>query len=161
MQILQITDDDFDTVLALNTTAVPHVNPISHDALQWFCDNAVYAKTVKFDARLAGFMIGLRPGTRYQSQNYRWFCDHYEDFAYVDRIVVSDWARRRGVAEAPYRDFAASQADVDIMTCEVNLRPANDGSMKFHRRMGFRQVGSQEVDDGEKEVALLEMRIER
>ncbi len=160
MQISQITNDDFDAVLALNTSALPHVNQIGHDELQWFCEHAVYAKTVKIDARLAGFMIGLRPGTDYRSLNYRWFCDHYEDFAYIDRVVVSDWARRRGVAVALYRDFAATQADVDIMTCEVNLRPANEGSMKFHQRLGFRQVGSQEVDDRSKEVAFLEMRIE-
>ena len=116
---------------------------------------------MKIDARLAGFMIGLRPGTAYQSLNYRWFCEHYDDFAYVDRVVVADWAQRRGVAEALYRGFAMSQTDVDILTCEVNIRPANDGSMRFHQRMGFRQVGTQEVDNGEKEVALLEMRIER
>ncbi len=161
MQILPITDDDMAAVLALNSAAVPHVNRIGLDELAWFRDNASFARTVKIDARLAGFMIGLRPGTAYQSLNYRWFCEHYDDFAYVDRVVVADWAQRRGVAEALYRGFAMSQTDVDIMTCEVNIRPANDGSMRFHQRMGFRQVGTQEVDNGEKEVALLEMRIER
>lgn len=161
MEILPIADDDLDAVLALNTAAVPHVNQISRDELKWFCANAAFARTVKIESRLAGFMIGLRPGTDYRSLNYRWFCEHYDKFAYVDRVVVSDWARRRGVAEALYRGFADSQTDVDVMTCEVNIRPANAGSMKFHKRMGFRQVGSQEVDDGKKEVALLEMRIER
>lgn len=161
MHILPITDDDLDEVLALNTSAVPHVNRISLDELKWFCANAAFARTVKIESRLAGFMIGLRPGTDYQSLNYRWFCRNYDDFAYVDRVVVSDWARRRGVAEALYKSFATSQSDVDIMTCEVNLRPSNEGSMKFHERLGFRKVGSQELDDGEKEVALLEMRIER
>ncbi len=148
-------------VLSLNSAAVPHVNRIGLDELAWFRNNASFAHTVKIDARLAGFMIGLRPGTEYKSLNYRWFCEHYDDFAYVDRIVVADWARRRGVAEALYTEFAASQADVNVMTCEVNIRPANEGSMKFHQRMGFRQVGTQEVDNGEKEVALLEMHIER
>ncbi|HNP63196.1 MAG TPA: GNAT family N-acetyltransferase [Woeseiaceae bacterium] len=161
MQISPITEDDLEAILSLNSAAVPHVNRIGVDELSWFCDNASFAKAVKIDARLAGFMIGLRPGTAYQSLNYRWFCEHYDDFAYVDRVVVADWARRRGIAEALYRDFSASQADVKIMTCEVNIRPANEASMNFHRRMGFRQVGTQEVDNGEKEVALLEMRIER
>ena len=161
MQISPITNDDMAAVLSLNSAAVPHVNQIGLDELAWFRDNASFARTVKIDARLAGFMIGLRPGTAYQSLNYRWFCEHYDDFAYVDRVVVADWARRRGVAEALYRGFASSQTDVDIMTCEVNIRPPNDGSMRFHQRMGFRQVGTQEVDNGTKEVALLEMRIER
>ena len=42
------------------------------------------------------------------------------------------------------------------MTCEVNIRPPNDGSMHFHERLGFRQVASQEIDGGKKEVALME-----
>ena len=161
MQILPIADDDLEVVLALNTSAVPHVNSISMDELRWFRDNAVYARVAVIESRLAGFMIGLGPGTLYQSPNYRWFCAHYEDFAYVDRIVVSDWARRRGVAEAFYQGFAASRPNAEFMTCEVNIRPTNEGSMKFHQRMGFRQVGSQEVEGGKKEVALLEMQIER
>ena len=117
------------------------------------------AIATKIDDRLAGFMIGLRPGTNYKSTNYRWFCQHYDDFAYVDRIVVAGWAQRRGIAEALYREFADTQSDAPVMTCEVNLRPANEGSMNFHKRMGFTQVASQEIDGGKKEVALLEKKL--
>lgn len=158
MQILPIEEPDFDEILRLNTAAVPHVNEIDREQLQWFCDYAAFARCVKIDGRIAGFMIGMRPGTTYASPNYQWFCSNYDDFAYVDRIVVSDWARRRGIAETLYREFADSQSDTSIMTCEVNLRPANEGSMTFHSRMGFKQVASQETDGGKKEVALLEKR---
>jgi predicted GNAT superfamily acetyltransferase len=41
------------------------------------------------------------------------------------------------------------------MTCEVNTRPPNESSMQFHRRLGFKQVSSLELDGGSKEVALL------
>jgi predicted GNAT superfamily acetyltransferase len=156
MIISRIEKNDFETVLLLNAAAVPHVNLIDERELEWFVEHSVCALATKIDEQLAGFMIGLRPGTQYQSANYRWFCEHYDDFAYVDRIVVADWAQRRGIAEALYREFAQSQSDAPVMTCEVNLRPANEGSMKFHQRMGFKQVASQEVDDGNKEVALLE-----
>jgi predicted GNAT superfamily acetyltransferase len=156
MKISSIEQNDFTTILALNAAAVPHVNLIGEDELRWFIDNAVCANVAKIDERVAGFMIGLRPGTDYQSLNYRWFMSHYDDFAYVDRIVIDDWARRQGVAEALYREFALTQSDAPFMTCEVNLRPANKGSMIFHTRMGFRQVAAQEVDGGKKEVALME-----
>ena len=156
MQILPVQENDLDEILRLNTAAVPHVNEIDREQLQWFCDNAAFARCVKIDDRIAGFMIGMRPGTTYASPNYQWFCSNYEDFAYVDRVVVSDWARRQGVAELLYREFADSQSDTSIMTCEVNLRPPNEGSMKFHSRMGFKQVASQETDGGKKEVALME-----
>ncbi len=159
MKTSAIKENDFAAVLTLNTAAIPHVNLIDEQELAWFIEHSVCALATKIDDRLAGFMIGLRPGTDYKSANYRWFCEHYDDFAYVDRIVVADWAQRRGIAEALYTKFAKSQSDAPVMTCEVNLRPSNDGSMSFHRRMGFRQVATQEVDGGKKEVALLEKKL--
>jgi len=156
MQILEIEANDYVSVLELNTESVPHVNLIDAAELKWFDDNAASALVAKIDDRLAGFLIGLRPGLDYASPNYRWFCDHYDDFAYIDRVIVSPWARRQGVAEALYAAFASSQSDAAVMTCEVNIRPSNEGSMLFHERMGFRQIHSQEIDDGQKEVALME-----
>jgi predicted GNAT superfamily acetyltransferase len=156
MQISQIEQNDFDEVLVLNTESVPHVNLIGRDELQWFSENAAFTKLAKIDNRLAGFLIGLRPGTAYASPNYRWFCDNYDDFAYVDRVAVAEWARRQGIAESLYAAFGQSQSGASLMTCEVNIRPPNEGSMIFHERMGFRRVGSQETDGGKKEVALME-----
>ena len=159
MQILRIEPKDYDSVLALNKESVPHVNLIDARELQWFVDNAACTRVAKIDNRLAGFLIGLRPGLQYASPNYQWFCDHYEDFAYIDRVAVSTWARRQGVAESLYEAFRSSQSDATVMTCEVNLRPSNEGSMIFHKRMGFRQVSSQEIDGGQKKVALMEKTI--
>ena len=156
MKITEMEQIDFDDVFALNEESIPHVSRISRDELQWFCDNAAFVRVARIDARFAGFLIGLRPGTAYASPNYRWFCDNYNDFAYVDRVAVSEWARRRGVAESLYGAFARSQSDAPLMTCEVNIRPPNETSMLFHERMGFRQAGSQETDGGEKEVAFME-----
>ena len=156
MRISTITQKDFDDVLALNTESVPHVNLIDRDELTWFRDNGAFFQAARIDNRLAGFLIGLRPGTTYASVNYRWFCDHYDDFAYVDRVAVSAWARRQGVAESLYSAFARSQTGVAVMTCEVNIRPPNEGSMLYHQRLGFRQVASQETGGGAKEVALME-----
>ena len=104
----------------------------------------------------AAYLVGFRPGTAYTSPNYLWFCDRYDDFAYVDRVAVAGFARRTGIATQLYEDFArAMPPSVGMMTCEVNVRPPNDSSMDFHTRMGFRQVGSLASDDGEKEVAML------
>ena len=159
MQILEIGPNDYDAVLALNRESVPHVNLIDASELKWFEDNAASALVAKIDDRLAGFLIGLRPGAEYASPNYRWFCDNYDDFAYIDRVIVSAWARRQGVAEALYAAFRSAQSDAPVMTCEINLRPSNEGSMLFHERMGFRHVSSQEIDGGQKEVALSEKKI--
>ncbi len=159
MEISDIEESDFEPVLALNEDSIPHVSRIGAQELRWFADNAAYVRVAKIEQKMAGFLIGLRPGTSYQSPNYRWFCQNYEDFAYIDRVAVSEWARRRGVADALYDDFNRTQSPVPRMTCEVNTRPANEGSMKFHQRLGFRQVGSQEAEGGAKEVAFLEKKL--
>jgi hypothetical protein len=159
MQIDNVKAKDFVDVLQLNEDSLPHLSRVDTDEVQWFADNAAYFRVLRIDERLAGFLIGLRPGTSYASPNYRWFCDHYDDFAYVDRVTVADWARRRGVADSLYKDFAQSQSGVGVMTCEVNIRPQNAGSMRFHERQGFNRIGSQVIDDGEKEVAYLEKRL--
>ena len=159
MQIKNVTSNDFVDVLRLNEDSLPHVSNIGIDDVQWFADNAAYFRIVRIDERLAGFLIGLRPGTVYSSPNYRWFCDNYDDFAYIDRVAVADWARRRGIADYLYDDFAQSQTNVPVMTCEVNIRPPNEGSMRFHESQGFTRIGSQAIHDGEKEVAYMEKKL--
>ena len=105
---------------------------------------------------LGAYLVGFRPGTGYMSPNYRWFCEHYDEFAYVDRVAVAAGARRSGIATRLYDDFAAAMPpSVPVMTCEVNVRPPNESSMEFHRRLGFEQVGSLASDSGDKEVAML------
>ena len=148
---------DLDAVLSLNQSEVPHVGSVDIERMRFFADTAHYFRVAESDGGIAGFLVGLRPGTSYASPNYRWFCDHYEEFAYVDRVAVAASARRSGLATRLYDDFAAAMpASVPVMTCEVNQRPPNQSSMRFHTRLGFRQVATLESDDGEKIVALLE-----
>lgn len=157
MQATDIADSDLADILALNEASVPHVGRIDMDAMRWFARHAEYFRIVRLDQRLAGFLIGLGPGLDYASPNYRWFARRHTYFGYVDRVAVAPEARRLGVASLLYRDYAARlRGHVPVMTCEVNLRPPNESSMTYHKRHGFRQVGTQETEGGKKEVALLE-----
>jgi len=157
-QITDVTTTDLAEVHALNESEVPHVGTVDIERMRWFAANASYFRVARNDGQLAAFLIGLRPGTNYDSLNYRWFCDRYDDFGYVDRIAVSITARRHGLASRLYNDFAAAMPDsVRIMTCEVNTRPPNEESMRFHNRLGFREVGRRASEDGSKEVAMLLM----
>lgn len=160
MQLDDVTEADLNFVLALNEASVPHVNSIDLDQLGWFADNAFYFRVARVDRQIAGFLIGLRPGLDYRSENYRWFSANYADFGYVDRVAVDTTARRFGVASRLYDDFAAAlQGQVACMTCEVNIRPPNESSMRYHETHGFVQVGSQETEGGLKKVALLEKKL--
>ena len=160
MQISDITAADLDAALALNEASVPHVSSIDLEKIRWFAGQAFYFRIARVDGRFAGFLFGLRPRVNYPSEYYRWFCETYRDFGYFDRVAVAPEARRLGIASALYDDFASElQGEVQVMTCEVNIRPANATSMRFHERHGFIQVASQEIENGTKEVALMEKRL--
>ncbi len=155
-EISDVTPADLVAVLALNESEVPQLGIVNIEQMRWFASNATYFRAAKTDGQLAAFLVGLRPGTDYGSLNYRWFCDRYEEFAYVDRVAVAAFARRHGLASRLYDDFAAAMpGSVNVMTCEVNIRPPNDESMRFHTRLGFSEVGTLVTDNGSKEVALL------
>lgn len=155
--IRNATASDLDTVLTLNESVVPHVNSIALADMQDFLAMAVYFRVAcDTDDQIVAFLIGLGPGIEYQSLNYRWFYNHYEHFAYVDRIAVAPAARRQRIAEVMYEDFAHCTRDwAKYMCCEVNLRPENPGSLAFHHRLGFVQIDTLESDNGAKMVALL------
>lgn len=160
MQALDITAADLEDVLALNEASVPHVSSADLEKMRWFAAGAAYFRVIRQDAGLAGFLIGLRPGLDYASENYRWFSQNYRRFGYIDRVAVDPAARRLGVASRLYDDFASTlQNDVPYLTCEVNIRPPNVSSMRFHEKLGFVRVATQETEGGTKEVALMEKKL--
>ena len=97
------------------------------------------------------FCITFAPGAPYTSVNYQWFSQNYSDFVYLDRIVVSENMRNQTLGEKLY--LAVEQRMIKdrcapILTCEVNLNPPNHGSIRFHNRIGFHEVGQQESKPG-------------
>ena len=160
MQVEDVSVSDLDEVLALNEASVPHVNSLTLRELQWFHEHAPYLRLIRHDGRSAGFLIGLGPGLDYRSPNYRYFCARHEVFGYVDRVAVTPEARRLGIASRLYEDYAATlRGFAPVLTCEVNLRPPNEGSVTYHERHGFVRVATQETEGGSKEVALMEKRL--
>lgn len=154
--IADVSFDDLDAVLVLNRSEVPQVGDVDMERMRWFARHADYFRIVRSGGRLAAFLIALRPGSEYGSPNYRWFCDRYEDFAYIDRVAVSGHFRRQGLASRLYADLEAClPQNVPLLTCEVNLEPPNPGSMQFHESLGFEIVGKQALDGGSKVVAML------
>ncbi|HSN52168.1 MAG TPA: GNAT family N-acetyltransferase [Woeseiaceae bacterium] len=152
----RVEEADLDRVLQLNEAAVPAVNSVGLAQMRWFAANAAYFGVAVRDGDVAGFLIGMRPGTPYASPNYRWFCDRYDDFGYIDRVAIGAAARRLGLATRLYRDFEASlPPSVGILACEVNIVPPNESSMRFHEELGFRTVGTQTLEVDAKQVALM------
>ena len=156
LRLAPVAGDDYAAVHALNEAAVPAVNSVPVAALVEFAAFADAFEVAHAGDRVAGFLVLLAPGASYQSPNYRWFQSRYPDFLYVDRVVVAEDSRGLGIGRAFYELARARAAARGApLTCEVNLEPPNPGSLAFHERMGFRQVGTQRTDGGRKEVSLM------
>jgi hypothetical protein len=141
-RIRELTTLDYVAVLAINNAAVPAMNTLDADALDWLVTRASYARVSESSGTVRAFLIGLGRGTGYQSVNYQWFSGRYAEFLYVDRIAVANDARRTGHGTALYDDLVAFARDKSPrIVAEVNLNPPNPGSVAFHERHGFTGVG--------------------
>jgi predicted GNAT superfamily acetyltransferase len=146
---------DHSAVLALNNASTPHVNALSREQFVWLAANADYFRVAEWRGEIAGFVMAIRNGTEYWSANYAWFASRFEQFVYLDRVVVAPTARRTGVGRALYADLEVfANGAWPRITLEVNVRPPNPGSIAFHEALGFRRVGSRVYDDNE--VAMFE-----
>ena len=122
--------------------------------MEHFLNIVDYFRTLKVENKIAGFLIALSPGKDYSSLNYKWFEKTYNSFMYVDRIVIDTNYHRNGLGTSFYNDLETfSIGKSSRITCEVNIRPKNEGSMVFHENYGFEQVGTQTTEEGKKEVS--------
>jgi len=148
MEIRLLHHDDLETCTALNNAAVPAVSEADVAKMRRLVDESLVSLVAEHDGDVVGFCINFGPGADYGSVNYRWFCERYDAFAYLDRIVVSPEARNVGIGAALYAAVEQHISGTPWLFCEVNLRPRNDGSLRFHHRLGFVEVGQQETDYG-------------
>jgi uncharacterized protein len=137
-----MTDDDVPAVLRLNADHVDLLSPMDHERLARLRGWASRADVIQCDGETAGFVLVFSPGTAYDSENYRWFTARFGDrFDYLDRIVIDDRFRRRGLASAVYDAVEAAAVPRERLVLEVNVDPPNEPSLAFHRRRGFEEVG--------------------
>ena len=155
------TPADFPAILALNEDWVHFLSPLTAERLEALHRSAAYHKVVEIDGTVAAFLLAFREGAPYDSPNYLWFLEHYPHFLYIDRIVVAPSHRGGGFGAMLYDDIAAfaARSGVPWLTCEFDVEPPNPGSMRFHERMGFAEVGTQWLGGGKKRVSLQAKRI--
>ena len=148
------------SIVKINQEALPAVSSVTLKDMEHFLSIVDYFRTLQLDDIIVGFLIALTPGKDYHSPNYKWFEKKFDSFMYVDRIVIDFAYQSNGFGWAFYNNLREFTEDRSPrITCEVNLRPPNEGSIIFHEKYGFRQIGTQETEGGKKEVSLLEYKI--
>jgi hypothetical protein len=152
--------------LAASGEALLALNNAHAEELSWLeAERFAHLVGEAFFARRAGLadalLIAFDQDADYDSPNFLWHRERYGRFVYVDRIVVAEAARGRGLARALYEELfaAAKAAGHSRVVCEVNADPPNPASDAFHAGLGFVEVGSAVLPGAGKRVRYFERQL--
>ena len=139
--------DDFTVIESLNHSVVNLTSPMDAERIQQLHAMSSYHRVIVQDSQLMAFLLVLGPDCDYDSVNYQWFDQHYENFGYIDRIVVRDGSRGRGLGTLLYENLFAWAISQQIgnIVCEYNVEPLNEASRKFHNTLGFQEVSLERI----------------
>lgn len=141
-------------LLALNNAAKVETSELDAARLQQLFGVAFLALATPDSTAL---LIAFDQAAEYDSPNFLWFRARYDRFVYVDRVIVAEAERGRGLARQLYMALsaAAQAAGHTRVVCEVNIDPPNPVSDAFHGALGFAEVGRGQLARG-KAVRYLE-----
>lgn len=150
MLIRELVSADVDAVLVMNNAAVPAVNAHDDESLLALLEIADRSWVVDDGGVLGGLLVTFAPEAGYMSTNYSWLSERYDDFRYVDRIIVAPTHKRRGLGARLYDTLEqnAREARAARLLCEVNVAPPNPQSIAFHTGTGWQSVADLEHGPG-------------
>ena len=136
---------DYTKILRLNQNDVEMLSPLDENILMRMDELSEIFNVIEHENEVVAFILAFRDGCDYWSDNYQWFMDNYSNFIYIDRIVIDENHRRQGTAQKLYEDIFdyALKNGHDMVCAEIDIEPEyNYPSIKFHKKMGFREVGT-------------------
>jgi predicted GNAT superfamily acetyltransferase len=145
--VRDMTLDDLNVVHAINEENVPAVGQETFEDLRAIFDVCSINLVAEIDGQVRGFCMVMPPGTDYSSPNYLYFCERHADFVYLDRVAITADAQGRGIGPMLYREVER-RSTAPWFALEVNVKPPNEGSMRFHAREGFVEVDRLETRPG-------------
>jgi uncharacterized protein len=149
IQLVSLLELDLNALIALNNAHAVELSWVEKRHFEYLILHAFYARGV---APAKALLIAFDETALYDNVNYLWFRGRYENFVYLDRIVVDSAFRGQGAAHALYEDLFehASSHRRSLIVCEVNVDPPNPASEMFHKRMGFENVGESLIPSGKR-----------
>ena len=142
---------DAEIIANLNEAVVSVTSPMTAEQFLELKALSRYCLVVETSSgEVEGFIIVMTKGEPYDNGNYQWFSERYNDFAYIDRIVLGPSLRNLGVASQLY-DLIGDMAIDDgcrVLAAEMDIDPPNPHSLHFHSRYGFEEVGVRDLERG-------------
>ncbi len=152
MSVRLFQTTDLEALLEINQACLPAVNSLTLSELGDLIGKSVVTLVGEVDDAPAGFVLCLNEETDYSSRNFQWLKALLSRFFYVDRVALSPAARGKGLGRALYCALLMHLRERSIdpslqLTCEVNERPPNPVSLRFHESLGFAAIGRQNLGD--------------
>ena len=151
--IRAMNTSDLEVVWAINQENVPAVGEETLEDLAKVHEQCAIALVAEVTGTIAGFCMVLSPDADYGSPNFKFFCDRLEDFIYLDRVAITSALQGNGIGAALYSEVE-KLSNATWFALEVNTKPRNEGSLRFHAREGFVQMEELETRPG-KMVSLM------
>ena len=149
---------DLVRVLEINNANTPGVSELTFAELESDLNNSLHALVIDNErGDVCAFCITFDPNAPNAGANHQWFAERYKSFVYLDRIAIDSNHQNRGLGALLYQSVEQrmlKSAEHSLLCCEVNLEPPNPGSLRFHKRIGFTEIGQQSFDN-EHSVSLL------
>ena len=142
MRLRPYSENDLDAVLELNEASVEVLSPLDADRLRLLISLSEMSLVAEIDNNVAGFMLVFAEASDYDGESYGWFDQNYDNFLYVDRIIIAAAARGQGLASIFYQQLIddARKLQKNCLLAEIDIEPPNHASLKFHQRFGFVEV---------------------
>ena len=154
MNIRRLESKDVTAAWQINEQGLPGTGQISPEEMADLFSLSELPIGVFDGDEMLGFVLCLTPRKRYASLNYAWFNQRYQEFLYVDRIAVALEHRDRGIGSLLYGQVIEHGKNLQFpVMAEVNLTPPNPGSIRFHERHRFTEIGV--FHQGKKSVTMM------
>jgi predicted GNAT superfamily acetyltransferase len=138
---------DLARVLEINNANTPGVSELTMSELETDIKNCLHALAIDNEkGEVCAFCITFAPDAPDGGANHQWFAERFESFVYLDRIAIDSNHQNCGLGVQLYQsveNMMLQSSEHSMLCCEVNLKPPNPGSLRFHHRIGFTEVGQQ------------------
>jgi predicted GNAT superfamily acetyltransferase len=149
-EIRPIEPADLARVLEINEANVPEVGSVDAARMAFLLGESQIALGVDLDGTIAGFCLVMPSTVSYDSVNFRWFTERYDDFMYLDRVAFEAASQGQGLGTLLYAEVDRLMGELGAtrLALEVNVDPPNERSLGFHAQRGFVEVGQQDTPYG-------------
>ena len=93
---------------------------------------------------LSAFTLAISAGQALDHFPYQWCMTRFENFVFLDRVVVDACHRRSGIGSAMFASLLnkAKAQQSEMLVCQVHDRPANKVGHQFVQSLGFTPIES-------------------